>query len=235
MRKLLIIKCGSTIPELVARKGDFEDWIISGTGLDRSKVVTVNVEQEEPLAAPDEFSGVIITGSHAMVTDHLPWSEETADWLRQAHNRIPILGICYGHQLLGYALGGRVADNPEGREMGTMSIRFTAAAAADRLLSILPESIQAQTSHQQSLIELPPQAILLGQSEREPHHAFRIGQASWGVQFHPEFDADITRTYIDFCAELLQAEGQNPATLKAECRESGAGHLLLQGFAGMLI
>lgn len=230
MKKLLLIKCGDTIPELVARKGDFEDWIIAGTGLDRGQTLTVNVEKDEPLPEPEEISGVIISGSHAMVTEHRPWSEKTAIWLRAAHNRVPILGICYGHQLLGYALGGRVADNPTGREMGTVEIRLTEAAADDRLFAGIETTTRAQVSHKQSLVELPPEAVLLGSSDRDPHQAFRSGDFSWGMQFHPEFDAEITTAYIEYCDELLRAENQDPKQLKQSCRDTDSGSVLLRQF-----
>ncbi len=165
-----------------------------------------------------------------MVTEHRPWSEKTASWLRAAHNRVPILGICYGHQLLGYAMGGKVADNPTGREMGTVDIHFTEDAADDRLFAGVVPTTKAQVSHKQSLIELPPEAVLLGRSDRDPHQAFRVGQFSWGMQFHPEFDAAITTAYIDYCDALLRTENQDPLQLKADCHETDSGTALLERF-----
>jgi len=234
MKKLLLIKCGDTIPELVARRGDFEDWIIAGIGIDREQTVAVNVEKNEPLPDPDSVSGVIISGSHAMVTEHRPWSERTAEWLAETVGKLPILGICYGHQLLGYALGGTVADNPRGREMGTVQINFTPAAAEDRLLGHFNPDINAQVSHKQSLITLPADAVHLASSAREPNQAFRFGDKTWGVQFHPEFDADITTAYVDYCAGFLRDEGQNPAEIRRSCIDSTSGHTLLKHFNQIL-
>lgn len=234
MKKLLLIKCGDTIPELMARRGDFEDWIIVGTGLEPERTVTVNVEKDEQLPDLGEISGVIISGSHAMVTEHRAWSERTATWLSTAVGQVPILGICYGHQLLGYALGGTVTDNPHGREMGTVRISFTPAALQDDLLGDCNPAIDAQVSHKQSLSKLPPGAVLLGSSAREPHQAFRYGDQTWGVQFHPEFDADITAEYIDYCADLLREEGQEPESIRQTCSDSDAGRYVLRRFREIL-
>jgi len=234
MKKLLVIKCGATLSNLLQRKGDFEDWIVTGTGLDPEDVVIVNVEHDETLPDPETLAGAIITGSHAMVTERRPWSEQTAAWLKSAVGQVPLLGICYGHQLLGHALGGAVADNPLGREMGMVQVDFTPAAAADKLFNDLPTTITAPVSHQQSLRRLPEGAILLAHSAREPHQAFRYGETTWGVQFHPEFDAEVTAAYVDYCQSDLVAEGQDPDALRATCIDSPTGKTILRRFAELL-
>jgi GMP synthase (glutamine-hydrolysing) len=234
MKKLLLIKCGDTIADLVERKGDFEDWIINGTGLPIEKTVTVNVEKNEPLPEPDTIAGVIISGSHAMVTEQRPWSERTAAWLRRSVGQVPVLGICYGHQLLGYALGGTVADNPNGREMGVIPITFTPAADDDPLLGDFTPAITAAVSHKQSLVKLPPGALHLASSQRESYQAFRYGNKTWGLQFHPEFDAEITSAYVDYCQEALVAEGQDPAAIRRSCVDTPTGPAILRRFADIL-
>ncbi len=230
MKKLLIVKCGGTIPELAARKGDFEDWITAGAGIDAGETLTVDVEKGETLPAPTAIAAIIVTGSHAMVTDRHPWSERTAAWLAKAVGRVPILGICYGHQLLGHALGGRVADNPNGREMGVVPVTFTAAAAGDPLLGGFVPEVLAPVSHRQSLLELPAGAVLLARSAREPHQAVRFGDSAWGVQFHPEFDAGVAAAYIDHCREDLAGEGQDPDALRQSCVDAPAGSAILRRF-----
>ena len=69
MPELLIIKTGSTLPSLVARKGDFEDWVLRGMGMDRGEADILDVTAGAPLPSREGLAGIIITGSHAMVTD----------------------------------------------------------------------------------------------------------------------------------------------------------------------
>ncbi len=111
---------------------------------------------ERPLP-PAAYCGVVITGSPAMVTEQLPWSEEAAEWLRQAMAlKLPLFGVCYGHQLLAYALGGEVGYHPQGMEVGTLEIELLPAAAEDRRLTLLPPRFKANLIHSQSVLTPPP-------------------------------------------------------------------------------
>ena len=131
-----------------------------------------------------------------MVTDHREWSERGAAWLKSVVSCcIPTLGVCYGHQLLAYALGGRVDYNPRGPEMGTTEISLLEPAFTDALLGGFPSTFKAHVCHAQSVLRLPPGAVRLAASTRDRNRAFRVDDCAWGVQFHPEFDADIMRAY----------------------------------------
>ncbi len=193
---ILIIKTGSTLPGLKAKRGDFEDWIRQGMGLSAPHVAVVDVASGEDLPPARACAGIAITGSHDMVSERLPWSERTAEWLCGAVRAgVPTLGICYGHQLLAHALGGRVGYNPRGPEMGTTEISLQDSARTDALLSGLPRTLKVHASHSQSVLTLPPKAVLLASNPWDENQAFRIDDCAWGVQFHPEFDAGIMRAY----------------------------------------
>lgn len=194
--RLVIIKTGSTLPSLKAVRGDFEDWILAGMGISSREAVIVDVASGQPLPAPGETRSVVVTGSHDMVTDRLSWSEQTAQWLAQAvSSGAAVLGICYGHQLLAHALGGRVGYNPRGAETGTVEVQLHEPASRDALLSGFPSTLRVQASHSQSVLELPASAVRLASNSWDANQAFRVGGRAWGVQFHPEFDAKIMHAY----------------------------------------
>ncbi|MBN1249573.1 MAG: glutamine amidotransferase [Anaerolineae bacterium] len=235
-RKLVIIKLGATFPYLAAKHGDFEDWILGRMGLRRQDAPVIDPTAGQMLPPLDAIAGAVITGSHAMVTDRATWSERTAAWLREAVDfGLPVLGICYGHQLLAYALGGIVEDNPRGWEFGTVTTTLTTSAQADPLLGGLGEAIEVQTSHTQSVTRLPSGARLFACSEKDPHLAYGIGDRVWGVQFHPEFDACVVRAYVEATRAGLVAQGQDPDAILRGVRETPSGHRILRRFARLVL
>ena len=227
---MLIVKTGTVRTALDNADGDFEDWISRGLG---RRVRVCSVYEGEELPARHETDGVVVTGSAAMVSQREPWAERTAVWLRDAVEAgVPILGICFGHQLLAHALGGRVGPNPRGREIGTVSVALADGAAADSLLGGLPARIDVHATHLESVLELPPGAELLASSTRDPHQAFRMtDRPVWGVQFHPEFSAEVIRGYIEAKRDAIRAEGMDPDRLLAGVRETPWSGEILARFA----
>ena len=235
MRMVTIIKTGATFPDLATQRGDFEDWILEGLGLTKNHALICDVTRGDTLPDYHTISGIIITGSHAMVTEHQDWCECTAQWLRSvAQHSIPTLGICYGHQLLAYAFGGEVGNNNSGGEFGTIDITLSKAAGADALFGEMPRTFKAHVSHAQSVLTLPESAQVLAYSEHERYHAFVINKNMWGVQFHPEFDREIMKEYIDFNSERITLKGANPAVLHKRCANTPIAHSLLKRFVSIL-
>lgn len=207
-----------------------------GMGCSPSEITLVNPTLGDPLPAPDSISGAIVTGSHAMVTDHASWSERTAIWLRRlVQANVPVLGICYGHQLLAYALGAEVDDNPKGMEFGTVSAKLMPAAAMDRLLGGLDTAIEVQVCHTQSVLRLPDGAYVLAQSDRDPNLAYVIGACAWGLQFHPEFDAQVVRTYTEAYRDALTAAGEDPQAISMSIHDTPIGDVILRRFTQILV
>ncbi len=242
--RLLIVKLGDTLPHVRSAQGDFEDWIAHGL---RASGQLLDIEVCDPRQgdvlppaqankqrADMPLAGVVVTGSHAMVTDREGWSEHTACWLRDAVNAgLPVLGICYGHQLLAHALGGTIHDHPDGLEVGTTDVWLTDDGENDPLFAALPSHWPAQVAHRQSVGELPPGAVHLAHNRFEPHHAFRVGQCAWGVQFHPEFDTDATRAYIEHLSGSLVQQGESVHALNAAVQPTPVAASLLARFANV--
>lgn len=231
MAPLWILKTGSAVPSVLEQHGDFEAWFARGMGVPVSELRVCEVHKGEALPDAREARAVLITGSVAMVTDRAEWSERTAAWLRDAADAGAVmLGVCYGHQLLAHAFGGVVANNPRGRNIGTVDVRLQPDAAHDALLGAMPEQMHVPVSHLQSVIELPKQARRLASTARDPNHAFAIGDRVWGVQFHPEFTADIVKGYIRARRDALANEGLDAQALHDSARDTEHGPSLLRRF-----
>jgi GMP synthase (glutamine-hydrolysing) len=233
--RIIVLKLGDTLPALKARKGDFEDWIVAGLGMAPEEVRVVDVPRGEPLPHISDHGGIIITGSEAMVTEGREWSERAAGWLRLAVGAgSAVLGICYGHQLLAHALGGEVGNNPRGEELGAVEVALDETARTDALLGGFPARIRVYESHAQSVLKLPHGAVRLASNPWDANQAFRFGAAAWGVQFHPEFDAEVARAYIEHHRADLAAEGQDPDHLIRTSTAGTSGDALLRRFAALV-
>lgn len=235
MRPLLIVKTGGTYARLRAQRGDYEDWIAAGLGVEPQHISVARVFEGDALPAVGEIAAAVVTGSSAMVTDRDPWSERAAAWLREAVEAgRPVLGICYGHQLLAHAFAGEVAPSPRGREIGTVEVTLTDAAQSDPLFAGLPRRFLAQATHLQAVASLPPGARPLAATALDPLSAFALGPRAWGVQFHPEFDAQVMRFYLSERRELLGEEGIDADALLAAVAESPVGPELLRRFGHLV-
>jgi GMP synthase (glutamine-hydrolysing) len=226
----LIIETGQPAAPL-RRFGGFPHWIRVAAGLGGDAAVAVNVERGDALPAREGFAGAIVTGSAAMVTQKLDWSERSAAWVRDAAEAgMPLFGICYGHQLLPHALGGEVGDNPAGREMGTVEVSRLPAAAQDPLFAAAPDPFLAQATHLQAVLRLPDGAVALATSEQDPHSAFRWGDAAWGVQFHPEFSTTHMRGYLRARQVALAREGRDPQAMVRAVSAAPQARAILRRF-----
>lgn len=231
---ILIIKTGSAFTQARQRFGDFDDWFARSPAGRRFRMETRDVVASPPLPDANEldgYAGIIVTGSPAMVSQRLDWSERTARWLAAIvrDDRLPVLGVCYGHQLMAHALGGDVGPNPNGRRMGTRA--FEVESTDDRLIGALAPRASVQVTHLEAVLAPPDSARVIGRTEGDPHHALHFGGRSWGVQFHPEFDAAIMRCYVEARAELLEGEGFDSRALFEGVSEGPAGDTVLRRFS----
>lgn len=199
MRAFLLIQAGTPPKAITQRVGDQSDWFKQAIEMAHQvPIVSVNVaESEAPLPDPTDYQGVMISGSWAMITDREPWSERTAVWLKEAFlKQVPILGICYGHQLLAHALGGVVGNLQVGREFGTFSVDPTPEAKNDPLLAHVNDAFLAHLSHMQAVLKLPANTQVLASSKMDPHQILRYGLHALSVQFHPEFTPAIMQACL---------------------------------------
>jgi GMP synthase (glutamine-hydrolysing) len=228
--RLLVLATGSTVPSIAERRGDFDRWIRETTGDAWKGAWAVHdVRTDAPLPRPTDADAFVVTGSSSSVTERAPWMLRAEALIRGiAGARVPILGICFGHQMIAQALGGEVQKNPRGREIGT--VRLT-RLLDDPLFAGLPRSFDVNETHVDSVAKLPPHAEILATTALDPVAAFRVGDLVKAVQFHPEFDADVMRSYLVAREERVREEGLDHEALLAGVHEQTRGADILRSFA----
>ncbi len=149
----------------------------------------VSVERVDGPAS--SFDGAIISGSQSSVyDDHRPWIPDLRRWVEGAlADGLPILGVCWGHQLLAQILGGTVRGGSY--ELGYITVNQD---ADDPLWNGLPDPFMAFATHSDHVVEMPPDAQLLASNETGVQ-AFRQDRA-YAVQFHPEYDLHTAKAMI---------------------------------------
>ena len=171
-----------------------------------------------------EFDGFVITGSRASVYWGEAWIEALVDWTAEAVERgLPCLGVCFGHQVVAVALGGRVEGMGE-YEIGYREVR---RVGDSRLLAGVDDAFTVFTSHQDAVVELPAGAEPIAENEYG-NHGFRLAAeetptgAVFTVQFHPEYDVSTAETVAgqkDLPAEKRHRvfQGINEKNYEAAC------------------
>ncbi|QKF66738.1 glutamine amidotransferase domain-containing protein [Arcobacter venerupis] len=227
MKKIYIIKAGTTFDNIVEKYGDFEHWILKY--IDDFSTQIIDIQQNEQLPKFENCAGVIITGSHAMVTQELPWSLKIEAFIKELlKHKIPLLGICYGHQLIAKSLGAEVNYHPKGMELGTVNISLSQEAQNDEIFKHLPQTFDVHVVHSQSALTLPLNAIVLASNEFEKNHAFKIEPNIWAVQFHPEYDENIMKAYI---SEVAKSKNINEDEILAKVKDTNYSNKIIKLFA----
>lgn len=231
-KPLVVLFTGTTVPIVKERHGDFDAHFRAAIGdVWAGPWATVDARDEQvALPGLDQVAGVIVTGSSSSVTDRAqtPWMLRLEAWLRGAvEAELPLLGVCFGHQILASALGGEVRQNPSGRRIGTITVRKT---ADDPLLEGVPTEFHANVSHRDHVAVAPPGARPLVTADHDELHAFAAGPSARAVQFHPEFHDRIVRGYIESRRDVLRAEGLDPAALESAVRDAPHARRILRNF-----
>ncbi len=206
-RRILLYKTGETAPELVAEVGDYMKWFTRLVG-DRAELV-LHYGFRDPRPSTAGFAGVMVTGSPCSLVSPEPWMEEAAEFVRGvAREGRPVLGVCFGHQLIGRAWGGQVRINPKGWEAGTTTIALTEAGRRDPLFDGLPAELQVNQSHRDEVCPLGPGVQRLAGGAHTENQAIAVGDHVRGVQFHPEMSGVVIKRLISYRTRVL-AEDAN--------------------------
>ncbi|TPE48288.1 type 1 glutamine amidotransferase [Amaricoccus solimangrovi] len=195
-----ILETGEVAEDLRARHGDYPAMfreLLSAVD-PALEFATIRVVAGEMPAAPSQADAWIVTGSRHGVYDGLPWIEPLKAFLRDCvASRVPVVGICFGHQILAEALGGRAAKSDRGWGLGVQDYAFVARPG---WMADAPAHFAMRAVHQDQVTTLPPGATLLATSPFCEYAALAYGDPeapdAISLQPHPEFGPE-------FMSELL--------------------------------
>ena len=173
---------------------------------------TVSIPAGEPLPDLEGLEAILITGSAAGVYDAFDWIAPLEAFVRTAHdNKVPMVGVCFGHQLIAQALGGTVRKSEKGWGLG----RHVYDVAPSNGI-IEGSRIALACSHQDQVISPPAGARTILSSEFTPHAGLLYGDTTLSVQPHPEFAVG----YALACCEMAHTKGHAPDSVVATAKAS---------------
>lgn len=142
---------------------------------------------------PAENNAYVVTGSSAGVYDPLPWIEPLKAFLRQARGEAALVGVCFGHQVMAEAFGGKVVKSEKGWGIGLQAYEVVDVAPWMDPVA----SVAVPASHQDQVVERPPRARVLAGSAFTPYGILSYDDArAISMQFHPEFDPAYAKALI---------------------------------------
>lgn len=241
MKNVLLLKAGETALHVRQRVGDYDTWFARATAPLRSRyrLHRVNAYLGEKLPDARGFDAVWMTGSPLSVILFQPWMQRAADYLREAGEQgVPVLGVCFGHQLLGHAWGSKVVTNPRGREVGTIEVRLTPEGTKDPLFEGIFPTFNAQSTHEDIVAQAPEGTTVLASNANTAIQALAYAKNVRGVQFHPELEPDGMKAVIEArypqldreAVERGMAAGQGPARAFASVAPTPSGQRILANF-----
>jgi GMP synthase-like glutamine amidotransferase len=201
--KLGILKTDAVRPEWVPEYGEYPDMFIAL--LEQAdpalRFVVYDVEHGQYPADIDEVDAYLITGSRAGVYEDKPWIASLMNFVRELHARHKkLVGICFGHQLVAQALGGKVQKSDKGWGMGLQTHRFNHVPAwHDQGVS----DLDILVSHQDQVLEAPDEARVLAGNEFCENAVMQVGDHILTFQGHPEFVPGLSREIMEFRRELI--------------------------------
>lgn len=164
----------------------------------------------------EEYDGVILGGSRELDFDGGRKSSDPFKILAmliasRAKNlagyalthEIPLLGICFGHQIIGSIRNGNVQNDKAQAKRGTFAVRKTAEGKTDALFKHLPDTFDVQYGHNDSITQLPDDAVLLAVGKTCHFAALRYGKNNYTMQFHPELTAEMLTETLNTNTDLL--------------------------------
>jgi GMP synthase-like glutamine amidotransferase len=205
MPRVTIIETGLVSPKNRELHGSYPQMFAHMIGAADATVTfdTVSIPAGEPLPAIEGLEAILITGSSAGVYDDFKWIAPLEEFVRAAHqNHVPMVGVCFGHQLIAQALGGTVRKSEKGWGLGR---HVYDVAPGNGVID--GTHIALACSHQDQVITPPPGARTIMSSDFTPHAGLLYaGDTTLSVQAHPEFSLGFAMA----CCEMVRSGGDAP-------------------------
>ena len=171
---------------------------------------------------PEDHDGYVITGSSAGVYDDLPWIAPLEGFIRAAHGRAALVGLCFGHQVMAEALGGRVEKSHKGWGLGLHE--YDVAAVQPWMDGT--RRIAVAASHQDQVVAAPPGADVLCASAFTPNAGLAYaGGRAISFQFHPEFERGMAEALVELRRDRLPDPAEADRMLASLARPSDAARV----------
>jgi GMP synthase-like glutamine amidotransferase len=192
--KLGILETGGPPEQIRGRYGSYPSMFRRLFGEGAYDYAVFDVAAGELPGAADECGAWLVTGSSAGAYDPEPWIAPLEGFLRQARGKVPLVGVCFGHQIMAQAFGGKVVKSPNGWGLGLQRYRVNEA----RGWMDSGDPIAVPGSHQDQVVEAPPGAAILGGNDFCPIGVLDYGLArAISIQLHPEFEPDYAKALIE--------------------------------------
>jgi GMP synthase-like glutamine amidotransferase len=215
MPRVTIIETGLVSPKNREIHGSYPQMFERLIGAADATVTfnTVSIPAGDPLPDAEGLEAILITGSAAGVYDDLEWIVPLEEFVRTAHeNKVPMVGVCFGHQLIAQALGGTVRKSEKGWGLG----RHVYDVAPGNAL-IEGTRVAVACSHQDQVITPPDGARTILSSDFTPYAGLLYaGGRTLSVQPHPEFSVGFALA----CCEMAGSKGHAPDGLVAAAKAS---------------
>ena len=191
--RIAILETGRPPADLLPRFGSYPAMFerLLGPGFE---TIAFDVAAGELPERPDAFPAYLVTGSPAGVYEDHAWIEPLKDFLRAAKGRAKIVGICFGHQIMAEAFGGRVEKSARGWGVGLQTLEIVAR----RPFMNGEAAVSVPASHQDQIVVPPPTAEVLAGSLFSPYGILAYtDQPALSMQFHPEFEPAFAKALIE--------------------------------------